>query len=1624
MALPAPSNRHHQGLVTYQVSYNPRDQQAVKAGYSSHERVQKLRQKRSYANKISGKRRKQLREGTGKLLNPDHKIEVRYFRRRLKSAEAHITGHPVADSSSEAEDDVPMLPDAVPEVSQANVASTPDDMPSDGRLEDSERLEINAHLDEPASAIALRRSSTADSFEALTLASEDPMDMSPDVEVGCLSDSELSSSIGSAELDLHGAAALPESTSELSEPDVVSGFAPAVMDDEADTSDVTKSHRQVARSTAKVQGTTIQGAPSRSTRSRAKAEGIVLSWSGTLGDKPLVMDQPTAGSSCPDFDPGQDTALDDFIPEDGLNSDKDSPRPSASTCEQSRQFHDACRRLESTVSSNPFAAPLLELMRHFLDHDMAKNAEAGTPNACNVMLGRVWSSTATREQETGLNVNDLLTLLPGDGKHDAWASDATMELLNALSHEDLVVQQAQSYVVPINTQGLFGLAQLRHQNLVFGSANTTLAQRLEARKAQLSSNIDNRGDGRMADQDRFPLYHMPIDTVRISMALNVRNMHWGNVGVVLDREAGCAIVFLFDPKETYALDDAKLDVPEMLSLAFRRTELGLEHLEIAPLVSMVCPQQRNDEDCGFFTAHFVQQFARNEPLDGGALQGVPDAAQGKAVRWAALKRIYECYMGKSFAFEDPVWAEMCGGKGRMGSSSSAAGQSNGKLPKSTASSSKKKKKQQSAQGNGSKARKKGKPSGRGLSKSKSSALNAQVPTGPDNAACGLDESTLSLANVASIKKHLHNWRADVRQILCNILVAADGPMAEDDLLAQLIEEVNGLAQSSGVDVSTETDHLLARARNILRRGCVTFKQHLGSSMNEEHGVSQGSDNEPNPSWTTNDGPGRLVDSASLHDLISPPKGPVRLADPIGTSYTLLVSVVRASWGVVAREDFEALDQRAIAQTKAFWRHFGRESRMPRHISTVDDIAADEALDRYMMEVTYTGSSTEVFMACEEEWANRLRDVLEHLDRQGRRYNRPLQVAFIQSGYDGLTSNNDSWQSLCERYLSGIFVDVDLITVVPARRMWHPAFFRLDEHDLAWSTVRPSRLTSLHRYDMMDSDGREYFSQAAEDSADIEDHARFLQALNIVNYMKQDHADHRRPGLGHCHIIPNDQNRLGFTLSSTHRKSFELHEEEPRVCELCGVVGDPDANTPSIWYRGTSSPLSLVCDKHHRPEERDTAMLDVDETSDEGVKKHNLAEKAAWFCRTWTIDGLKDWQAGGESDAEPSSSTPVQTRCPMPGCRKKLTVGETLSWHLVSEHAGGKEPDAKEKFNCRYEGCGKTFKRKAYRSKHEHMMHQGTKTPRPAKKLAKRKGTRGAKKLAKPTARSSLRCPFPDCNKTLTTKHGFRKHVKAHSGERINCPYPGCPVKCTPSSVSRHVDSCHTKSLIRCGEPRCGYMTKDSETYRAHLRERHTRRDCYFGKCKQSFDTTEQRNHHTLNDHEEWSWACDWENCDLILVTKATKTIHIQSHRRQEGGFICVVPVCSRTFASSTERDAHVRAEHFREGHATEAWACDWPGCGRLFGSFSGFHGHKTNDHTDTNVRVSAIEAGQELGGMVDGVDLDDSQDVASSKNIESSVSSEDDLRESTENDSDDAIDYSELDKTDDSASTSDESSIE
>jgi hypothetical protein len=174
-------------------------------------------------------------------------------------------------------------------------------------------------------------------------------------------------------------------------------------------------------------------------------------------------------------------------------------------------------------------------------------------------------------------------------------------------------------------------------------------------------------------------------------------------------------------------------------------------------------------------------------------------------------------------------------------------------------------------------------------------------------------------------QHDHDaWRADARQVLCNIMEEDPEKLWSQRTLVREVERrVLDVAASYMNSLEGDFDALRNYTVAVLLRTPATFTPCERSAIGERE-------------FRLNCGPGRLLSSAALQDFCATPDDAVRLLDPMSIPFALLCSVARDSGEFPLAETIEVLRERNAAQMDAFWLSFGTCTSKPTQIESFEE----------------------------------------------------------------------------------------------------------------------------------------------------------------------------------------------------------------------------------------------------------------------------------------------------------------------------------------------------------------------------------------------------------------------------------------------------------------------------------------------------------------------------------------------------------------------------------------------------------------------------------------------------------------------------------------------------------------
>lgn len=169
------------------------------------------------------------------------------------------------------------------------------------------------------------------------------------------------------------------------------------------------------------------------------------------------------------------------------------------------------------------------------------------------------------------------------------------------------------------------------------------------------------------------------------------------------------------------------------------------------------------------------------------------------------------------------------------------------------------------------------------------------------------------------------------------------------------------------------------------------------------------------------------------------------------------------------------------------------------------------------------------------------------------------------------------------------------------------------------------------------------------------------------------------------------------------------------------------------------------------------------------------------------------------------------------------------------------------------------------------------------------------------------CSYKNCNKSYTSFHHLKVHLRVHTGDR--------PFQC-------NIDGCNKAFSTGFG-------------LKTHFRTHNGERPyvCNHENCEKGFKTSGDLQKHIRTHTGERPFLCPIPNCGRSFTTCNICKVHVRTHTG-ERPYKCTYPNCNKTFASVTNQRNHMRI------HSGEKpYVCSFEKCGRRFTEYSSLYKH-------------------------------------------------------------------------------------
>ncbi|KAH9898950.1 hypothetical protein F4778DRAFT_741687 [Xylariomycetidae sp. FL2044] len=226
----------------------------------------------------------------------------------------------------------------------------------------------------------------------------------------------------------------------------------------------------------------------------------------------------------------------------------------------------------------------------------------------------------------------------------------------------------------------------------------------------------------------------------------------------------------------------------------------------------------------------------------------------------------------------------------------------------------------------------------------------------------------------------------------------------------------------------------------------------------------------------------------------------------------------------------------------------------------------------------------------------------------------------------------------------------------------------------------------------------------------------------------------------------------------------------------------------------------------------------------------------------------------------------------------------------------------------------------------------------------------------------FKCPHADCDKDYLEEKHLRQHIKGtHTDERKHvCAHPGCDKSfVTATRLRRHQQVHEGQERFRCRDwPPCSQSFRKHQTLERHIRTEHLHLPAYLCKSKDpvtgvvcgiGYDSPANLKSHQDREHAQDRYWCDEcsqqrdEDGNHIRVGFATLLL-LTAHMKQ-AHVRCMF--CELVCDGREEMEKHVEVHHADqalEEKKKSAVHCTWAGCTKTFSKVSNMNTHIRSAH--------------------------------------------------------------------------------
>lgn len=838
-------------------------------------------------------------------------------------------------------------------------------------------------------------------------------------------------------------------------------------------------------------------------------------------------------------------------------------------------------RFHADGESNIFAKPFLQLIERYQQLFMQRPDHAQLRSDGYTAVNRRMLHNG-RDLPTLESALAIEPITKESGKHDNWASD------ELIAHE----------LVSVKLAGLPpGEHLVTEPALIHWFANKeTSDDQAEAHYEQCLS--DNRIAIESGSKGNYPAADMPMGCLSLHIVYNPSGGHWVSAQFVVNATRTIGKIILRNSLSTrgHSHKRALCDLPKLAQLISQRPALCWQNVVWGPVNIAPCATQANTDDCGFFACDTTRRVMQGVSLY------LPKSRQdqlehGRSLRWEALRDLLLAVDGDDIGGLPARSATNATSAAAAKASSSTAPAAATEAVHSAGS---------ETLTAASKAHKRYKgaidpvllgadatgTTGTDAEPFAGTGLPEEASSDDDDAAGGRDTSTVT--GRESSWQDVCKLLTGTRSLILDCLNSYELPVPQS-----IIEEhvfVNWFCNSQTRAASdAAVDKILTGTEDMF---CPEDADDNSTTSDIETAEI---------AWQPTRSFGRLLTLSNVGALVAS-RGQQHLvaADDLDKDFVLRVPIVRKSGPGRQNSSFDTCRERAEALMIGHHARFSRVRSLP--IEAVDVAQAIQAIgmgDRcWYRHVTEPQSSRRPFLEMGEE--DPLFVLLTALNEQADQQGTRMDVLFIASGWDSISTSGWTWTSLATTFpMLECRVTLALATKVEPC----PTYGREDAaYGLVWEHFEVDYLAQLFD-NASDSDVALHLCKqqsvqnavgedlnaslrcvdCVEDgvlaesndwcwSSDSRDpyaiqslylHQRFLVFAILIDQLKLDHSVFwREERLG---VILKGNNGLARALTGVKRNLMELPKTQDQACESCGSREGP-------FTRGIWATVALRCEE--------------------------------------------------------------------------------------------------------------------------------------------------------------------------------------------------------------------------------------------------------------------------------------------------------------------------------------------------------------------------------------------------------------------------------------------------------------